>query len=139
MKVFNSAAILLMILLFGTSCERIVSTVSPPEEPATKTVTASFYGEQHAGLSTASGEPFNPEALTAAHRSYPFGTILKVTNPKNGKSVQVIINDRGPFVAGRSLDLSKRAAREIGLGSTSTVKVEVIKLGNDKTSADSRH
>ncbi|MFC5385458.1 septal ring lytic transglycosylase RlpA family protein [Aquamicrobium segne] len=63
---------------------------------------------------TASGERMNPAAMTAAHRSLPFGTRLKVTNTKNGKSVVVRINDRGPFVKGRVLDLSKAAARELG-------------------------
>ncbi len=64
---------------------------------------------------TASGEMMNPAALTAAHRSLPFGTKLKVTNPRNGKSVVVRINDRGPFIKGRLIDLSKGAAQKIGL------------------------
>ncbi len=64
---------------------------------------------------TASGERMNPEALTAAHRSLPFGTRLKVTNPQNGRSVVVRINDRGPFIKGRVLDLSKGAARQLGM------------------------
>ena len=63
---------------------------------------------------TASGERMNPAAMTAAHRSLPFGTKLKVTNKKNGKSVLVRINDRGPFAKGRVLDLSKAAARTLG-------------------------
>ncbi|MGB3899725.1 MAG: septal ring lytic transglycosylase RlpA family protein [Mesorhizobium sp.] len=63
---------------------------------------------------TASGERMNPSALTAAHRSLPFGTKVKVTNKNNGKSVVVRINDRGPFIRGRVLDLSKGAARELG-------------------------
>ena len=64
---------------------------------------------------TASGERMNPSAMTAAHRSLPFGTKLLVTNPKNGKSVMVRINDRGPFIRGRVLDLSKGAAQRIGI------------------------
>ncbi|MER2536664.1 MAG: septal ring lytic transglycosylase RlpA family protein [Rhizobiaceae bacterium] len=63
---------------------------------------------------TASGERMNPAAMTAAHRSLPFGTRLKVTNRKNGKTVLVRINDRGPFIKGRVIDLSKAAARELG-------------------------
>lgn len=63
---------------------------------------------------TASGERMNPAALTAAHRTLPFGTRLKVTHPRTGRSVIVRINDRGPFVRGRVLDLSKAAARELG-------------------------
>jgi rare lipoprotein A len=64
---------------------------------------------------TASGERMNPAAMTAAHRSLPFGTKLKVTNTNNGKAVVVRINDRGPFIRGRVLDLSKAAARQLGI------------------------
>ena len=64
---------------------------------------------------TASGERMNPAKLTAAHKTLPFGTRLRVTNPRNGKSVVVRVNDRGPFVKGRVLDLSKAAASQIGL------------------------
>lgn len=77
--------------------------------------TASYYGAGFAGRPTASGERFNPSALTAAHRSLPFGTRLKVTNPRNGRSVVVRINDRGPFSRSRVIDLSHEAARQIGL------------------------
>jgi rare lipoprotein A len=63
---------------------------------------------------TASGERMNPEALTAAHRHLPFGSVLKVTNVRNGNSVTVRINDRGPFIKGRVLDLSRAAARKLG-------------------------
>jgi rare lipoprotein A len=65
---------------------------------------------------TASGERANPGALTAAHRTLPFGTIVKVTNRKNGRSVQVRINDRGPFTKGRIIDLTPAAAQRIGMG-----------------------
>ncbi len=76
---------------------------------------ASYYGAGFAGRPTASGERFNPSALTAAHRTLPFGTRLKVTNPHNGRSVVVRVNDRGPFSRGRVIDLSQEAARQIGL------------------------
>lgn len=66
------------------------------------------------GSRTASGERMNPSAMTAAHRSLPFGTKVRVTNKRNGKSVVVRINDRGPFIRGRILDLSKGAASELG-------------------------
>lgn len=72
---------------------------------------------------TASGERMNPSRLTAAHRSLRFGTKLKVTNSRNGKAVIVRINDRGPFIRGRVLDLSKAAAREIGMIASGTAKV----------------
>ncbi|MBI5322943.1 septal ring lytic transglycosylase RlpA family protein [Bradyrhizobium sp.] len=76
---------------------------------------ASFYGNDH-GNKTASGQRFNENDMTAAHRSLPFGTKLRVTH--KGKSVVVTINDRGPFIKGRVLDLSKGAAREVGLTSS---------------------
>ncbi len=76
---------------------------------------ASYYGAGFAGRPTASGERFNPGALTAAHRTLPFGTRIKVTNPRNGRSVVVRVNDRGPFSRARVIDLSQEAARQIGL------------------------
>lgn len=76
---------------------------------------------------TASGEPMNPAAMTAAHRTLPFGTKLKVTNQKNGASVVVRINDRGPFVKGRVLDLSKAAAKELGFVSSGVTKICLAK------------
>ena len=83
---------------------------------------ASFYGHgEHLSRHTASGAVFNPHAYTAAHRTYPFGTHLRVCH--HG-CVTVVVNDRGPFVRGRHLDLSYGAARAIGLGSTSGVTVE---------------
>lgn len=72
---------------------------------------------------TASGEPMDPTELTAAHRSLPFGTKLKVTNQKNGKSVVVRINDRGPFIKGRVIDLSKAAAKQLDFVSTGVTKI----------------
>jgi peptidoglycan lytic transglycosylase len=75
-------------------------------------IISAFYAE---GSHTASGQRFNPHGLTAAHRTFPFGTRLLVVNPHNGKSVTVTINDRGPFVRGVSLDLSLGAAKVIGM------------------------
>ena len=72
---------------------------------------------------TASGEKMDPTDLTAAHRSLPFGTKLKVTNQKNGKTVVVRINDRGPFVKGRVIDLSKAAARTLGFVDSGVTKI----------------
>jgi rare lipoprotein A len=77
---------------------------------------------------TASGERMNPSAMTAAHRSLPFGTRLKVTNQRNGKSVVVRINDRGPFIKGRMLDLSRGAARQIGMISSGHASVCTARL-----------
>jgi peptidoglycan lytic transglycosylase len=84
-------------------------------------VTATWYGNELRGHRTASGAMFNPDGLTAAHRSLPFGTCLIVGNPRTGKSVRVTVNDRGPFTAGLTLDLSHGAARAIGMNSTQDV------------------
>src|ERR1017187_6494958 len=94
---------------------------------------ASWYGKEFDGLPTASGETFRPEKLPAAHRTVPLGTVLDVTNEKNGKIVRVKINDRGPFIAGRILDLSKAAAAEIGSVADGVVPVSlrVVTLGDN--------
>lgn len=76
---------------------------------------ASFYHDRFHGQTTASGEPFDQNQLTAAHPDLPFGTEVVVTRPDTGREVTVVINDRGPFVQGRVIDLSKRAARELGM------------------------
>jgi rare lipoprotein A len=89
---------------------------------------ASWYGPGFHGRQTANGERFNQNDLTAAHRSLPFGTKVRVTNMNNGRSVVVRINDRGPFVGGRAIDLSAAAARAIGLhrSGVSPVNLEVL-------------
>jgi rare lipoprotein A len=76
---------------------------------------ASFYANKFHGRKTASGERLHQDSLTCAHRTYPFGTKLKVYNPANGRSVVVRVTDRGPFVRGRIIDLSWRAAKELGI------------------------
>ncbi|MVA96804.1 septal ring lytic transglycosylase RlpA family protein [Nitratireductor sp. CAU 1489] len=78
---------------------------------------------------TASGERMNPAAMTAAHRTLPFGTRLKVVNQRNGRSVVVRINDRGPFIRGRVLDLSKAAARQLGFISAGHTKICMKRVG----------
>jgi len=95
---------------------------------------ASWYGKAFHGKKTASGEIFNMYAYTAAHKTLPLGTILKVTNPDNGKSVIVKVNDRGPFVKGRDLDLSYAAAKKIGLLSKGVGMVYVEILNRDPAS-----
>jgi rare lipoprotein A len=82
-------------------------------------------GEWSGGHLTASGEPYNPDALTAASRTLPIGSSVMVSNPATGRSVKVRINDRGPYVRGRSLDLSKRAAEEIGMTRKGVARVKV--------------
>jgi len=90
---------------------------------AEQTVRTTWYGNELAGNRTTSGERFNPNGLTAAHRSLPFGTCLRVSNPKTGRSASVRVNDRGPFTKGVSLDLSHGAARAIGMRVTQNVTV----------------
>jgi rare lipoprotein A len=97
-----------------------------PHEHAKETQTASFglassYGE---GSQTASGERFNANGLTAAHRTLPFGTRVRVTNHSNGRSVVVTINDRGPFVSGRIIDVTPAAARALGMSGLAPVTIE---------------
>jgi len=86
---------------------------------------ASWYGAYHHGKTTASGEPFNQHALTAAHRSLAFGTRVKVTNTLNNKSVTVRINDRGPYKKGRIIDLSRAAAKKINMLNAGVVPVRL--------------
>ncbi len=86
---------------------------------------ASWYGPGFAGHRTSTGEPYNPEGLTAASKTLPLGSHVRVTNPDTGRSVVVRINDRGPFVHGRSLDLSHGAARQIGLTGKGVGRVQV--------------
>ncbi len=91
---------------------------------------ASWYGAQFAGRRTASGERFNPEELTAAHRTLPFGSLVRVTHASTGKSVVVRINDRGPFHGNRVIDLSKAAAEQIGIRSSGSGFVELALLNS---------
>lgn len=95
---------------------------------------ASYYSVGFNGKRTASGEIFNKNAMTAAHREFPFGTLLRVTNLTNGKSVEVTVNDRGPFEKGRIIDLSEGAARIIGMiqPGTAEVKIQVLKWGSNQ-------
>ena len=89
---------------------------------------ASYYADSLQGNSTASGEPYDKDKLTAAHRSLPFGSRVRVTNLDNGKSVVVVINDRGPHVKSRIIDVSGAAAKALGLmdSGTAEVKLEVM-------------
>jgi rare lipoprotein A len=94
--------------------------------------TASFYANSLAGRRTASGARYNPRELVAAHRHLPFGTVLRVTNPANDRSVEVRVIDRGPFTRGRVIDLSRRAAEEIGIirRGHAPVRIEVLSYGS---------
>ncbi|WP_084327674.1 septal ring lytic transglycosylase RlpA family protein [Salinarimonas rosea] len=93
------------------------------------TVHASWYGPGFHGRRTASGERYDMDALTAAHKTLPFGTKVRVTNVANGKSIVVRITDRGPFVRGREIDLSRGAARAVGMIASGTAQVRIEVLG----------
>lgn len=102
--------------------------VQPPPAVVEKKLIASFYGNAFKGRKTASGEIFDPKKLTAAHRRYPFGTLLKVTNVENGKSVQVRVNDRGPFIKNREIDLSAAAAHLLGMKNDGVAEVIIAEV-----------
>ena len=102
--------LVLLMLAFVMNARVQADTVMDVEEGE-----ASYYADSLAGNKTASGEHYDKDALTAAHRSLPFGTKVKVTYLKTGKSVEVVINDRGPHAKGRIIDLSGAAARAVGL------------------------
>jgi rare lipoprotein A len=99
--------------------------------PESEYVIASWYGPEFHGKPTSSGEPFDMYAYTCAHREYPFGTKLKVTHVSSGRTVFCLVNDRGPFVDGRDLDLSYAAAKEIGLLNPGTGPVTIEYAGRD--------
>lgn len=114
-KHFHVIVLLFFGLLCFSSCSRKI----------TENGKASYYADKYEGRKTASGETFRQNGLTAAHRTLPFGTKVKVINISNGKTVTVRINDRGPFVQGRIIDLSKKAAKRIGMLTTGVAVVEI--------------
>jgi rare lipoprotein A len=99
---------------------------------------ASYYGDEFQGRPTSSGEIFDMNGYTCAHKNLPFGTMLEVTNLENGRKTVVRVNDRGPFVAGRELDVSKAAAYDLGMVATGTARVSIRKIGMDSASAAAR-
>ncbi len=111
---------LLLVCLLFTACKTVKENG-----------TASYYSDKFDGRKTASGVIFRQNKLTAAHRSLPFGTRVKVKNLSNGKTVKVTINDRGPFVQGRTIDLSKKAAKKIGILQQGVAQVQ-MKYRNKK-------
>ena len=123
------ASLLFASLIFANGCGRHRSVRVPTPPPArigeTETGIASWYGIPYNGRRAASGEIYDMEQLTAAHRTLPFQTWVKVTNLTNGKQVDVRITDRGPFVNGRIIDLSFAAAREIDMVRSGTARVRI--------------
>ena len=92
---------------------------------------ASYYGNQFHGRLTSDGSVYHRDSMTCAHRTLPFGTVLKVTNKRNGKKVVVRVNDRGPFIRGRVLDLSYAAAKHIDMLVQGVASVSIENLGHD--------
>lgn len=125
-------ALLAAATMFSAGCGhrrvRVNAPIAPARLGSTETGVASWYGVPYHGRRSASGEIYDMEQLTAAHRSLPFQTWVEVTNLSNGKQVDVRINDRGPFVRGRILDLSQAAARDIDMlrAGTARVRLKVI-------------
>ena len=129
MKIRIVIIVLICIILFG--CSPSVRFGSKTEEKSIvkddKIIGyGTYYGPGFHGKKTASGEIFDMYKMTCAHRTLPFGTILKVTNLSNDKSVQVRVNDRGPFVKGVIIDLSMGAAKKIGLDGKEKVEIKII-------------
>ena len=116
--------ILLSLFALLAGCSTIGGTGS------SETGKASWYGAQHHGKRTASGERFDQNALTAAHRTLPFGSRVRVTNLNNDRSVVVRINDRGPYARGRVIDVSRAAAQALGMIRAGVVPVRVEHLGD---------
>ena len=126
-------ALILMILAGCTSTSAVGSSKTKEyAESHALAGKASWYGDKFHGRLTASGETYNMNANTAAHKTLPFGTIVRVTNTANNKSVDVKINDRGPYVKGRVIDLSHKAFSQIGdvKKGVATVKIEIIDDSN---------
>jgi rare lipoprotein A len=120
------AAVAAVAVLLVAGCGGAVASSPAPRSGRTFDGRAAFYSDRLVGRPTASGEPYRREALTAAHRTLPFGTRVLVTNLRNGRSVEVRINDRGPFGGGdRVVDLSRRAAEELDMIEAGVVPVEV--------------
>ena len=132
-----AVAVLLALPLLAAAQASAPARRPPPADPAearervreASRGMASWYGLAFQGKPTASGEPYDPEALTAAHRTLPFGTVVEVRSLVNGRTVRVRINDRGPHSQGRVIDLSEAAARELGLHGRGTKLVEMKVVG----------
>lgn len=112
-----------VLLLAGCASQRNALEPGQAEEGV-----ASYYGARHHGLRTASGERFDQNSLTAAHRTLPFGTQLRVTNLANERSVVVRVNDRGPRARSRIIDLSRGAAQRLGMTDDGTARVRIQRL-----------
>ena len=131
MRIFIRTSLFVMLLLVA-GCAATGPTIrsggGSGRDRSESTGFASFYGSEFHGRRTASGERYDEGELSAAHRTLPFGTRVRLTNLKNGRTVVVTITDRGPFRRGRIVDVSKRAARELGFlrAGVARVRLEVL-------------
>ena len=112
-------------LLFTSLLLLALSACGTSKSTFTQSGQGSYYADKFRGRPTASGTPYRPSKLTAAHNTLPFGTKIRVTNTRTGRSVKVTVNDRGPHVKGRIVDLSKKAARRIGLVDAGVAPVQL--------------
>ena len=118
------------LLLVVTGCSKMPRPEALPQ--SYETGKASYYGAEFEGRKTASGERYDGDELTAAHRTLPFGTRIRVVNLTNDKSVEVVVNDRGPHAKGRIVDLSRKAAKEIDMIGAGVVRVRLEVLATTK-------
>lgn len=130
----------IFLFLFLTSCATLPEQKIPYGKGYKEPGVASWYGKPFHGRKTANGEVYNMYKLTAAHRLMPLGTIIRVTHRENGRSVKVKVNDRGPFIRGRTLDLSYGAAKRLNMvqAGIAPVTIEVLRLPNHSQKPTSR-
>ena len=134
----------IVTVLFASALLAACASPQPPSRPPAIASTpgeqpsfiqegiASWYGDNHHGKTTANGEAFDMNAMTAAHRSLPFGTVVRVTNLTSKRSVKVRINDRGPYANGRIIDLSAQAARQLGITDHGVAPVRIEQYPSDQ-------
>ncbi len=120
------------LVTLAFACTTTRKTTTPPQtQPTNEQGVASWYGQEFAGRTTANGEIFDPMLFTAAHRTLPFGTIVDVRNPKTNQTVRVRVNDRGPYIGNRTIDLSYAAAQQISLidPGSGDIEMTVVRIG----------
>lgn len=114
---------------FGVCCVAVMAAALPAKQASAQCGKASWY---HEGSRTATGERYRPDGITAAHKTLPFGTVVQVQHQRTGRTVTVRINDRGPFVRGRIIDLSRGAKRVLGMDGVAPVCITVLGRGGGK-------
>jgi len=131
-KILSGWSVQLSSWLAAGAAALLLTACGAGRNAFTESGQGSYYADKFNGRRTASGVPYRPGHLTAAHNSLPFGTRIKVTNVRTGRSVKVVVNDRGPHVKGRIVDLSKRAANKIGLvdAGVAPVRLRVVRAAH---------